>query len=54
MNDFRKQLYSSYETKFNRLITNVTDEDLKSQADHYKVKLLPYISKFNSNDLTIF
>ena len=49
MTDFRKQLYSSYETKFNRLITNVTDEDLKSQADHYKVKLLPHISKFNSN-----
>ena len=49
MNDFRKQLYSNYETEFNRVITNVTDEDLKSQADHYKKKLLPHILAYNED-----
>lgn len=49
MSDFRKLFYANYETKFNRVIGSVTDKDLKSQADHYKIKLLPYILKYGGN-----
>lgn len=49
MSDYRKQLYSNYDTKFNSVINVVTDADLNSQAKHYEIKLLPYLSNFNAN-----
>lgn len=48
MSDYRKQLYTNYNTKFNNVINIVTESDLKSQADHYKAKLLPHLERFNS------
>lgn len=48
MADYRSKVYDNYDTKFNRVIGNVTDEDLKSQADHYKVKLLPHILEYDA------
>ena len=47
MADYRSKVYDNYESKFNRVIGNVTEKDLKSQSDHYKVKLLPFIAKFS-------
>ncbi len=47
MSDYRNQLYSEYDTKFNKKINVVTDGDLKSQENHYKVKLLPYLNYFS-------
>lgn len=48
MSDYRKQLYNNYDTKFNSVINVVTDADLKSQAEHYKMKLLPHLTSFDS------